>query len=77
MFLTNIIGAGKLGKSLALKMIEANLIKLIGITNNTLNSAKKASFVIGCGKGYLINDLPKAELIIISTNDCEIMGTCL
>lgn len=66
----NIIGAGKLGKTIAHSFTTASLGILQGICNKNSDSAQKAVDVLGVGTAYAhISDLPKAELTFITTPD--------
>lgn len=69
----NIIGAGRLGKNLALCLMHHGRGKLIAIANNNLASAQTAVTQLGTGRavGELI-DLPAVDLNLITTPDDSI-----
>lgn len=75
--LINIIGAGRLGKTIArlIKVHQAGTIQ--GICNTTFKSAKNAIQFIGQGKPFLsIESLPPVDITIISTPDDQIELRC-
>lgn len=66
----NIIGAGRLGKNIALALSKAQLISLISICNRSLESAQKAHHELGYGQAIdKIEHLPAAEVTWICCND--------
>lgn len=66
----NIIGAGRLGKNIALALSAARLISSLSICNRHLESAQKACQDIGYGRAVdKIELLPPAEITWISCND--------
>ncbi|HHF7375404.1 Rossmann-like and DUF2520 domain-containing protein [Legionella bozemanae] len=66
----NIIGAGRLGKNIALALFKAQLISAFSICNRSLESAQKASQEIGFGQVIdKIALLPEAEVSWICCND--------
>jgi predicted short-subunit dehydrogenase-like oxidoreductase (DUF2520 family) len=66
----NIIGAGKLGKTIAHAFTCSSIGILRGICNKNKKSAQKAVDLLGVGIAYdNISDLPKASLIFITTPD--------
>ena len=75
--LINIIGAGRLGKTIA-RLIKVNQVGMIqGICNTTLKSAENAAQFIGQGKPFLnIESLPPVDITIISTPDDQIKLCC-
>lgn len=73
----NIIGAGRLGKTIA-KLIADNKVGFIqAICNTTLKNSEDAIQFIGQGKACdTINDLPPADIILITTPDDNIQKCC-
>lgn len=66
----NIIGAGRLGKNLALALFQAQLISSFSICNRSLDSAQKVCQELGCGQAIAnLEHLPAAELTWICCND--------
>lgn len=66
----NIIGAGKLGKTLGKLFIDHGVAKIAGIVNSTEQSSQEAIAFIGQGTAFTtISALPQAELTLISTPD--------
>ncbi|ABS78281.1 Rossmann-like and DUF2520 domain-containing protein [Coxiella burnetii] len=75
--LINIIGAGRLGKTIARLVVthEAGIIK--GICNATFKNAEKAAQFIGQGKAFnTIESLPPADITVIATPDDYIEPCC-
>ncbi|MCW5588650.1 MAG: DUF2520 domain-containing protein [Legionellales bacterium] len=65
-----IIGAGRLGKTLGRLIVSKKLGTLLGIHNQTLESANRAIEFIGEGQAYQsISTLPSCNIIFITTND--------
>jgi predicted short-subunit dehydrogenase-like oxidoreductase (DUF2520 family) len=65
----NIVGAGRLGKTLGW-LIHHNQIGCVqGICNTSLKSAKKAVDFIGAGKAYSLANLPEADISFITVSD--------
>ena len=66
----NIIGAGKLGKTIA-RLLVINKVGIIeGVCNRSLESSNTAVQFIGQGKAYAtIADLPSADIVFITTSD--------
>jgi predicted short-subunit dehydrogenase-like oxidoreductase (DUF2520 family) len=67
----NIIGAGRLGKNIALALSTAQIISSLFICNRSLDSAQQACLDIGFGSSSVekIEYLPTAELTWICCND--------
>ncbi|WP_454784818.1 Rossmann-like and DUF2520 domain-containing protein [Legionella sp. WA2024007413] len=66
----NIIGAGRLGKNIALSLFKAQLFSSISICNRSLDNAQKACREIGFGQAFdKIERLPAAEVTFICCND--------
>ncbi|WP_131795593.1 Rossmann-like and DUF2520 domain-containing protein [Fluoribacter gormanii] len=66
----NLIGAGRLGKNIALALFKAHLISSITICNRSLESAQKAHLELGFGQTIdNLADLPAAEITWICCND--------
>lgn len=69
----NIIGAGRLGKSLAFALVNAGLIRLNGICNRDYESASLAVRQLNVGKAVSsIRELPFADITFITTTDAQI-----
>jgi len=69
----NLIGAGRLGKNLAVVLSENSEAKLKTVCNSSLESAAQAVSLIGCGKAVAtLKELPAADLTIITTPDDRI-----
>ena len=66
----NIIGAGRLGKSLALSLHYHSEFKLAGICSRTLSSAQAVVDAVEAGQAVSsVAELPPAELLFITTSD--------
>jgi predicted short-subunit dehydrogenase-like oxidoreductase (DUF2520 family) len=66
----NIIGAGRLGKNIALALSAAQNISSLSVCNRSLDSAQKACLDIGFGFGVeRVELLPAAEVTWICCND--------
>lgn len=73
----NIIGTGKVGKTIGKLMVQHNLAKLLGVLNRNLLHSEDALQFIGEGKAYsTLSDLPPADLFLITTADEAIESTC-
>ncbi|STY31779.1 Uncharacterized conserved protein [Legionella wadsworthii] len=71
----NIIGAGRLGKNIALALYQADLISSLSLCNRSLESAEKACQEIGFGQAISkIEHLPDADITWICTNDDAIQN---
>lgn len=71
----NIIGAGRLGKNIALALSTAQLVSSFSICNRNLASTKNACHEIGAGKAAAkIDLLPEAEITWICCNDDAIQS---
>ena len=69
----NIIGAGRLGKNIALALSHAEIAVLHSIANLSLTSGKLSCDAIGSGTAVeKIEDLPAADITWITTNDDSI-----
>lgn len=72
----NIIGAGRVGKTIGRLIVQNKLGKINAVCNCTLESAQQAVHFIGDGIAYhKIKQIPPADLTIITTPDdkiCEI-----
>lgn len=78
MLVLNIIGAGKLGKTIGRLMVKNQLAKIGGVYNTTLASASQAVNFIGQGQACCgLDEMPTANLILISTPDNHIKPLCL
>lgn len=66
----NLIGAGRLGKNIALALSSAQIISSLSICNRSEESALSACTQIGAGSAVKhINELPVAELNWLCCND--------
>ncbi len=66
----NLIGAGRLGKNIALSLFKAQFISSISICNRSFHSAQKACDEIGLGQPIdQIEHLTAAEVTFICCND--------
>lgn len=66
----NIIGAGRLGKNLALSLSAMGLISINSICNKSLTSAQSACVEIGTGTAVEnLEQLPKTDITWITCND--------
>lgn len=69
----NIIGAGKLGKTIGRLLVCSHLAKIAGVCNRSIESAQEAIAFIGQGKCFSsIQQLPSADITLITTPDNEI-----
>lgn len=69
----NIIGAGKLGKTIGRLLVQHNLAKIIGVCNRSLESSNDAIAFIGDGLPFTnIQKLPPADITFITTPDDQI-----
>ncbi|MCH9689192.1 MAG: DUF2520 domain-containing protein [Gammaproteobacteria bacterium] len=70
---TNLIGAGKLGKTMARLLFNHGLIRVSGVLNTSLESTLDAIQFIGDGTAYSsIATLPPSNLTLICTPDASI-----
>lgn len=66
----NVIGAGRLGKNLALALVNSGLAQLAAVCNTSLDSAEQAIQQIGSGFAVTsLAELPKVNLTFITTPD--------
>lgn len=66
----NIIGAGRLGKNLALALVARGDGQLVAICNHSLNSGMKAVAELGSGTAVAsLAELPAVDVIFITTPD--------
>jgi predicted short-subunit dehydrogenase-like oxidoreductase (DUF2520 family) len=69
----NIIGAGRLGKNIALALSSAQIASVQSIVNRSVNSSERSCHEIGSGTFVSnIEDLPSANITWITTNDDSI-----
>ena len=72
----NVIGAGRLGKTLARLWSQRGVFAIAGICNRTLESAAAAREFIGAGTACArIDDLADADCWLIATSDSDIAAT--
>lgn len=70
MFSINIIGCGKLGKTIGKLITQNNTGKVLGIICSSLESGKKSVEYIGDGIAFKnLDELPTADLYLITTKD--------
>ncbi len=73
----NIIGTGKVAKTIAHLFVKQQLVKIAGVYNRTEQHAVDAIGFIGEGQYYQhIADLPHAEMTMITTSDDVISSIC-
>lgn len=73
----NIIGAGKLGKTIARLIVTHQIGHIIGVCNSSLLTSQQAVAFIGEGQAYTqINELPSADLTFITVPDDNIKSVC-
>jgi predicted short-subunit dehydrogenase-like oxidoreductase (DUF2520 family) len=69
----NLLGAGKLGQTLALLWHRAGVLRIGGVCNRSLASAQAAVQLIGAGRAVArVDELPAAEFTLIGTPDGQI-----
>lgn len=74
----NIIGAGKLGKTIGRLLVKNNLAKIAGVHNRSLESSMAAINFIGDGEYFSdIKLLPFADITFITTPDDQICETSI
>lgn len=74
--IVNIIGAGKLGKTIGRLLVKSDLAKIAGVHNRSLESAREAIEFIGDGEYFPdIRLLPPADITFITTPDDHICET--
>lgn len=70
----NIIGAGRLGKTLGHLFVREDILQVLGVFNFSEESAKKAVSFIGEGQSFAeIALLPPADITLIATPDDKII----
>ncbi len=72
----NLIGAGKVGKALAKRIILHQCGTIQAVCNATLQSAKQAVACLGQGYAAKIDELPPAQITLITTPDDQIAQCC-
>jgi predicted short-subunit dehydrogenase-like oxidoreductase (DUF2520 family) len=73
----NIIGAGRLGKTIGRLIAEKGQGTIVGVCNQTMRSAQDAVDFIGEGRATsTIADLPAADFVLIATGDAMIVECC-
>ncbi|WP_131781969.1 Rossmann-like and DUF2520 domain-containing protein [Legionella gresilensis] len=76
--LFNLIGAGRLGKNLALSLISSGQISLGAILNKKFSNAEQTHSLVKQGKPVAsIMDLPSADITFITTPDDDIAPIAL
>lgn len=77
MITLNIIGCGKLGKTIAKLFVNKGNARILGIVNSSIDSARTAASYVGQGNAFSsISELPAADVYLISTKDGIIEKTC-
>lgn len=72
----NIVGAGKVGKTIGRLMVQHNVATIGGIYTRTQQSAKQALAFIGAGTYYpTLDNMPYADVTFITTPDDHIAAT--
>lgn len=75
--LVNIVGGGKLGKTLGYLIQKYSSHTIQGVCNRSLSSAEAAIQFIGAGKAFdNILALPEADITFITTADNQIKACC-
>ena len=73
----NIIGCGRVGKTLARLWTRHGVFRVQSILNRTLQSAARAAEFVGSGRAFgSYADLEKADLVMISASDEAIEPCC-
>lgn len=73
----NIIGCGRLGKTIAYLIHQAGLAEIQDVCNSTLKSAEEAVEFIGRGRACAsIKDFSPADIYLIGTSDDSIVESC-
>ncbi len=73
----NLIGAGKLGKTLGHLFVSHALVRLQAVVNSSKGSSREAIAFIGSGTCCNeIRELPSADITLITTPDVFIAPTC-
>lgn len=66
----NVIGAGRLGKALAVTLLQEKGNELLGVCNRSFSSTRQAVLDMDAGVAYAcLDDLPKADITFITTPD--------
>lgn len=72
----NIVGAGRLGKTCGFLFAKSGLVNILGVCNSTPSSSQEAINFIGEGQYFGIEDLPDADIYLISTPDFLLKTSC-
>lgn len=72
----NIIGAGHLGMTIGYLLAKNELVQIGAICNTSEKSSLAAMQFIGQGKYYALNELPAADITLITTPDDKINLVC-
>jgi len=68
-----IVGCGKVGRVIARRLVEAQVVKVTGILNRTEASADEAARFIGQGLAIrAMHELPESDVIMIGCSDDQI-----
>lgn len=74
----NVIGAGKLGKTLARLWCDKHLVNIGAVASRSLETASESVNFIGAGTAtQSLSELPPAELWLLATPDSEIQTTAV
>jgi predicted short-subunit dehydrogenase-like oxidoreductase (DUF2520 family) len=72
-----IIGAGRVGRSLAALWHESGVMSVVGVCNRTQQSAREAVSEIGAGEAVArIGELPVADVYLLATPDNNVEAAC-
>jgi len=73
MKILNVIGAGRVGRTLAVLWHRQNVFRIQAVCNRTLQSARDAVAFIGAGLAMeSIRDMPRADVWLLATADGEL-----
>lgn len=69
----NLIGAGRLGKTIIFSLLNSNLAELMALCNTTLESAHAAAKLLGAGKPISsLTELEPTDMLFITVPDDQI-----
>lgn len=73
----NIIGAGKVARTLGKLWADACVFRISGVVNRTIESAERAVAFIGAGGAVSdLENLPEADIYLLGVSDSTIQETC-
>lgn len=77
MYTVNIIGCGKLGKTIAKLLTINGCGQILGVINSTFESSMEAAGYVGQGVAFAsLKELPMADIYFITTRDGYIKKVC-